>query len=69
MGLRLNDGIDTDAFRARYGRAWERVSEALAWGEREGLLEREDARVRLTRRGRRLANEVFVRVVDPSLVG
>ena len=69
MGLRLNEGIDTDAFRARYGRAWERVSEALAWGEREGLLEREDARVRLTRRGRRLANEVFVRVVDPSLVG
>ena len=69
MGLRLNEGIDADAFRARYGAAWDRVAGALAWGEREGLLEREGARVRLTRRGRRLANEVFVRVVEPSLVG
>ena len=69
MGLRLNEGVDADAFRARYEPAWERVSGALAWGEREGLLEHEGARVRLTRRGRRLANEVFVRVVEPSLVG
>ena len=58
-------GIDAFSGRSITGR----VVGALAWDEREGLLKREGARVRLTRRGRRLANEVFVRVLEPSLVG
>ena len=39
-----------------------------ALGEESGLLERSDGRLRLTRCGRRLANEVFVRVVAPEVV-
>ena len=67
LGLRLNAGIDESELRERYGEGWAGVEAGLTWGIREGLLERND-RLRLTSRGRRLANEVFVRVMAPELV-
>ena len=67
LGLRLNAGIDEAQMRARYGDAWTSVEPGLGWGLGEGLLERREGRLRLTRRGRRLANEVFVRVLEPEL--
>lgn len=52
-GLRLMEGVDLRREdESRFG-------EAAARFEREGLLEREGARVRLTRRGVMLSNEVF----------
>ncbi|MCY3918936.1 MAG: radical SAM family heme chaperone HemW [Chloroflexi bacterium] len=68
LGLRLNAGIDEAALRSRHGAAWGVVEPGLRWGEESGLLERSNGRLRLTRRGRRLANEVFVRVVAPEVV-
>ena len=68
LGLRLNVGIDEPALRARYGDAWSVVEPGLRSGEQSGLLERSEGSLRLTHRGRRLANEVFVRVVAPEVV-
>ena len=68
LGLRLNAGIAEAEMQRRYGSAWAGVEPGLAWGVREGLLERREGRLVLTRRGRRLANEVFVRVMEPELV-
>lgn len=68
LGLRLNAGIDEGALRDRYGAGWAGVEAGLGWGVEQGLLDRAGGRLRLTRRGRRLANEVFVRVLEPSLV-
>lgn len=52
-GLRLMEGVEiTPAGEMRFG-------EAIARFEQEGLLERAGARVRLTRRGVMLSNEVF----------
>ena len=67
MGLRLNAGIDVEGFASRYGAPFAAMEPAFAWGETQGLLEREGAVLRLTHKGRRLANEVFVRVVEPCI--
>ena len=64
MGLRLNAGIDVGAFTARYGAPFAAMAPAFAWGEAQGLLSREGSTLRFTRRGRRLANEVLVRVLS-----
>jgi oxygen-independent coproporphyrinogen-3 oxidase len=62
MGLRLNDGIDAQAFRDRFG-----VAVGAVYGSeiREltglGLIEFDPRGVRLTARGRLLGNEVFER--------
>ena len=55
------EDIDAEALGARYPEAWRRFSPALAWGAETGLTERDGTTLRLTRRGRRLANELFVR--------
>ena len=68
LGLRLNAGIDEGEMRGRYVDAWTDVEPGLAWGVEQGLLERRGGRLTLTHRGRRLANEVFVRVLEPELV-
>ena len=69
MGMRLNAGIDAEALAARYPQAWRHFAPALAWGVETGLTEREGSMLRLTLHGRRLADELFVRVMEPSLVG
>ena len=60
MGLRLAEGIATDLYRVRFGQdVWTRYGEALAPAVEAGLLVRESGRIRLTRRGMLLANEVM----------
>ncbi len=67
LGLRLNEGVAADEFAARFGRSLDDVcGPALLELSDLGLIERQDGRVRLTDRGRLLANEVFVRLLPDS---
>ncbi len=64
LGLRLIEGIDLARFETRFGADpldlyGGRLREPLE----AGLLERENDRLRLTERGRLLANEVFLRLM------
>ncbi len=60
MGLRLVEGISLDAYQARFGQdVWSRYGDALAPAVEAGLVQREHNRIRLTRRGMLLANEVM----------
>ena len=59
-GLRLCDGIDLDAIAARYGvDVWARYGSALQPFAEEGWLVRGGPRLRLTRAGMLMANEVM----------
>jgi oxygen-independent coproporphyrinogen-3 oxidase len=65
LGLRLNQGVDLEKIRAKFGN--EGVGPFLAsLGEfaESGLLERQGEVIRLTPRGRLLSNEVFERFVS-----
>ena len=64
LGLRMVEGVDLVALRSRFGEAL--LGEiALALGEVEsaGLLMREGTRLRLTRSGQMISNEVFSRLL------
>lgn len=64
LGLRLNAGLDLAAFRRRFGISLEDMhGETLVEMTEAGLLERSNGTIRLTMRGRSLANEVFVRLL------
>lgn len=56
LGLRLNKGVDLADYQRRFGID---LSAKIAALESEGLVEIEDGRVRLTRRGMLFSNEVF----------
>jgi oxygen-independent coproporphyrinogen-3 oxidase len=59
-GLRLNRGLDIDVVGARYGRdVWAQYGEALEPFLQEKWLVREGPRLRLTREGMLMANEVM----------
>ena len=59
-GLRLSRGLDVAAVSARYGvDVWERFGPRLTYYSRAGLLLNEDGRLRLTRKGMLMANEVM----------
>jgi len=59
-GLRLTDGIDIDEIGTRYGfEVWPTLSARLTPFLAEGLLIYDGGRLRLTRRGMLLANEVM----------
>jgi oxygen-independent coproporphyrinogen-3 oxidase len=59
-GLRMTDGVNLDAVRARYGvDVWERYGGSLEPFVQEGCLRREGSRLFLTRRGMLLAHEVM----------
>jgi oxygen-independent coproporphyrinogen-3 oxidase len=64
LGLRLNAGVAFADFHARFGED-ARARYAHQWEETRalGLIEWSDARVRLTRRGRLLSNQVFWRLL------
>ena len=58
--LRLTDGVDLDEIQRKYGiDPWARFGENLQPFIDEGLLVRQNRRIRLTRRGMLLANEVM----------
>lgn len=64
LALRLNEGLSPIDFRDRFGRELEEVyGVRLAELDSLGLIERGNGRLRLTPRGRLLANEVFVRLL------
>ena len=59
-GLRLTDGIDIDGIGRRYGiDVWARYGAELQPFIESGVLRREGARLRLTREGMLVANEVM----------
>ena len=59
-GLRLNEGVDVDVLSRRYGiNVWERFAGRLAPFCEAGILLRQEGRLRLTRQGMLLANEVM----------
>jgi len=59
-GLRLTDGVNLDAVRARYGvNVWERYGPSLEEFVRGGLLRTDGSRLYLTRQGMLLAHEVM----------
>ena len=63
-GLRLTDGIDLDATGRRYGvDAWARYGDALAPHIDAGRAVRDGGRLRLTRDGMLVANEVMIAFV------
>jgi len=64
MGLRLNEGVSLSEFRRRFGPDAD-AAYAATFDEfvSLGLLERANGRVRLTGRGRLLANELFTRLL------
>ncbi len=62
LGLRLTDGVALEAFRERFGvELDERYSQEIADLTALGLLETGEGHLRLTERGRLLANEAFQR--------
>lgn len=67
LGLRSVAGFERDAFAVEFGAdPVERYRVAFERAERRGLLERDAERIRLTRAGRLLANEVLVELLpDP----
>ena len=68
LGLRLTEGVDEHYLKQRHPTAYARVEAAINWALSTNLCERRDRRLRLTKRGHAVANELFVRLVDPSLV-
>jgi len=59
-GLRLVDGIDTNAIEIRYGvDVWRRFGSELERFLDAGCLQRDKSRLRLTRQGMLLAHEVM----------
>jgi oxygen-independent coproporphyrinogen III oxidase len=64
LALRLNEGLDVAAFEKRFATTIEAAyGPQLAELTSLGFLERANGRLRLTDRGRYLANEVFVRLL------
>jgi oxygen-independent coproporphyrinogen-3 oxidase len=64
MGLRLNEGVSLAEFRRRFGAgAEEAYADTFAELMELGLLEQANGRLRVTDRGRLLANEVFTRLL------
>ena len=65
MALRLADGVPFDRIRTRYGvDVWQEWGERLAPFEEAGLIERDDRRLRLTRKGMLLASSVMTTFLE-----
>jgi len=62
-GLRLTDGISLDAFAARFGQNPVTFYPQMPDWISEGYMEKNDDRLRLTRRGLMVANSIFVHFV------
>ncbi len=67
MGLRLAEGVDAEAFRARFGLSLrESFPQAIERFTALGLLEWRGRQLRLTARGRLLGNQVFAAFLPES---
>ncbi len=67
LGLRMNRGVSLAALETQFGDGTiSRYDAVIAELARDGLLEHEGDRLRLTARGRLLSNEVFVRFLYPK---
>jgi oxygen-independent coproporphyrinogen-3 oxidase len=67
LGLRLNQGVDTQELRHEFGNAaMDAHGEAIADLVELKLLQSEEERIFLTPRGRLLSNEVFQRFLSAS---
>jgi len=67
MGLRLTRGIDLERFCERFGRPIERFyGEELEHLVSQGLLAYAEGRLFLTERALLVANQVFVRLLEPG---
>jgi oxygen-independent coproporphyrinogen III oxidase len=65
MALRLADGVPSDRIRTRYGvDVWQEWGERLTPFVEAGLLERDDRRLRLTRKGMLLASSVMTTFLE-----
>ena len=60
-GLRLFEGVDEDCLPPAYAQ----LRPVLDWAVANGLARRDDGRLRLTPRGHAVANEIFVRLLEP----
>ena len=68
LGLRLNDGVDLNALRRQFGESLlQDAMPALAEVRDAGLLEMDFDTIRLTPQGRLVSNEVFSRLLIPSV--
>ena len=64
FGLRMGGGVDMDILGARFPRAdRQKYEKPLEFLLSDGLIERDGARVRLTRRGKMLADSVAVELL------
>jgi oxygen-independent coproporphyrinogen-3 oxidase len=63
LGLRMIAGISTEKFACRFAKPPEDLYPELAGWIEEGLLERWEGRLRLTRRGLLVANSIFTSFV------
>jgi oxygen-independent coproporphyrinogen-3 oxidase len=64
LALRLNAGLDLTVFRRRFGRDFDDIyGSVMPEMLQHGLVECENGIIRLSQRGRLLANEVFVRLL------
>ena len=62
-GLRLMEGVDEGKLSGGYAA----IRPVMDWAVANGLAERNQGRIRLTKRGHAVANEIFVRLIDPTL--
>lgn len=70
LGLRLVDGVDIPSFVERYGvDPYERHASLFDEFISYGIVERAGSRLRLTRRGRLLSNELFQRLLPEPVAG
>ena len=70
LGLRLNDGIDLEEIRQRFGApSVNAIASTIAELGSAGLIDRRLDRIRLTSRGRLLSNEVFERFLNCGETG
>ena len=58
------EGLD----EASLPKAYEQVKPVIDWAVESRLAKRSNGTLRLTRRGHAVANEIFVRLLDPTLL-
>jgi oxygen-independent coproporphyrinogen-3 oxidase len=63
MGLRMTEGVSVEDYFHRFGQKPADVYPVIGGWLAEGIMEQENDRLRLTRRGLMIADEIFVAFV------